>query len=169
MTKTTYDVRIWAIRTYRGKRGTTYIVRWITGGQEHRDTFKTKALADSFRSDLVSAQRKGEAFVIETGLPVSMVRSTEEMSWFDFACAYVDMKWPEQSGNSRKGIAETLMTVTPAMLATERGKPDDKALRQALLGWAFNCSRRDTVEQPARIKTAMKVVGGQYQARKRLG
>src|SRR4051812_26475700 len=36
--------------------------------------FKQKALADSFRSDLMSAARKGEAFVIVSGRPVSMHR-----------------------------------------------------------------------------------------------
>ncbi|MDR7300397.1 tyrosine-type recombinase/integrase [Haloactinomyces albus] len=158
MSETTYDVRIWKIQTRKNKQGkvTSYRVRWEVGSQDRSDSFKNKAQAESFRSDLVSAARKGEAFAIGTGMPVSMTRQINEMSWFDFACAYVDMKWPDQSGNSRKGIAETLTTVAPAMLSSERGKPDEKILRDALFGWAFNCSRRDTVEQPARIKAALK-------------
>lgn len=158
MTETTYDVRIWKITRRKNAKGkvTSYAVRWAVAGQPFYESFKNSAQAESFRSDLISAARKGEAFAIESGLPVSMTRQINEMSWFDFACAYVDMKWPNQSGNSRKGIAETLTTVTPAMLATDRGKPDEKVLREALFGWAFNCARRDTVEQPTRIKTALK-------------
>ncbi|ASU78349.1 integrase [Actinopolyspora erythraea] len=158
MTETTYDVRVWKIQNRKNAKGkvTSYRVRWEVGGQDRSDSFKNKAQAESFRSDLVSAARKGEAFRVDTGLPVSMSRTVEEMSWFDFACAYVDMKWPEQSGNSRKGIAETLTTVTPALLATERGKPDDRTLRDALFGWAFNRDRRDTVEQPQRVRAALK-------------
>ncbi|WP_017974407.1 tyrosine-type recombinase/integrase [Actinopolyspora halophila] len=158
MTETTYDVRVWQLKVRKNSRGkvTSYGVRWIVATEEFYESFKNKAQAESFRSDLVSAARKGEAFRVDTGLPVSMSRTVEEMSWFDFACAYVDMKWPEQSGNSRKGIAETLTTVTPALLATERGKPDDKTLRDALFGWAFNRDRRDTVEQPQRVRAALK-------------
>lgn len=153
---TTFDVRIWALSTYKGKRVTTYRVRWRTAGVEHRDTFKTRALADSFRAELISAQRKGEAFHVESGLPVSMKRIAADVSFFDFACSYVDMKWPNLAGNSRKGVAETLATITPALLATDRGKPDDSAIREALLGWAFNLKRRDTAEQPPHVRSALK-------------
>ncbi|WP_186763390.1 hypothetical protein [Lentzea tibetensis] len=66
------------------------------------------------------------------------------------------MKWPGAAGNSRKGVAETLTTVMPAMLSSSRGKPADKAIRRALQGWAFNLNRRDKVEQPDEIKAALK-------------
>ena len=69
-----YDVRIWKTEQYSGPRGTTHKVRWAVAGQRRKKSFRTKALADSFRSELVSAQRKGEAFAVETGLPISIVR-----------------------------------------------------------------------------------------------
>lgn len=156
MSETTYDVRIWSIQKYTGRRGTTYTVRWGVAGKQRRNTFATKALADSFRADLVSAQRKGEAFAVDTGLPVTMTRAVSEWSWFEFACAYVDMKWPDLSGNSRKGVAETLTTVTPAMVSGTRGKPQDRTIREALQGWAFHRDRRDSVEQPRRVREALK-------------
>lgn len=152
---TTYDVRIFALETYEGKKSNTYRVRWQVAREAFKLSFKTFALADSFRSDLVSASRKGEAFDRATGLPVSMVRNDNDMSWFDFTCAYVDMKWPDAAGNSRKGIAETLATVTPHMLATKRGKPDDKTIRRALNGWAFNLNRRNSAVPPADIADAL--------------
>lgn len=46
-------------------------MRWIVAGKEWHDTFPTRALADSFRSDLVSATRRGEAFLVATGRPMS--------------------------------------------------------------------------------------------------
>lgn len=158
MNETTYDVRIWSIQARKNKLGkvTSYRVRWGVGKEDRSESFKNKAQAESFRADLLSAARKGEAFVLETGLPVAMSRSTNDMSWFDFACAYVDMKWPDLSGNSRKGVAETLTTVTPAMLSSERGEPEAKTVREALHGWAFNRARRDVVAQPPRIKSALK-------------
>jgi hypothetical protein len=60
--ETTYDVRIWSIQANARARGKTYVVRWKVGSRRWKTTFKTAALADSFRSDLLSAARKGEAF-----------------------------------------------------------------------------------------------------------
>ncbi|HEU0087311.1 MAG TPA: hypothetical protein VFQ77_06645 [Pseudonocardiaceae bacterium] len=88
---TSYDVRIWKTEQYSGPRGTTYKVRWAVAGKRRKKAFRTKALADSFRSELISAQRKGEAFAVETGLPLSLARTADITSWFDFACRYVDM------------------------------------------------------------------------------
>jgi integrase len=148
--ETSYDVRIWKIDVYKGKRGNTYNVRWVVRPRVRpfKEPFKTSGLADSFRSQLVSAARKGEAFDLATGLPVSMVRTENSMSWFDFACAYVDMKWKRAAATSRRSTAEALVTVTPAMLSGKRGKPTDKELRAALFGWAFNAQRRNEPNRP---------------------
>lgn len=105
---TSFDVRVWKIRTYHGSQGKTYTIRWTVAGQEWRDTFKTYALADSARSELLSASRNGEAFDVTTGHPISKSAQRADQSWFDFACHYVDLKWPNAAGNTRKGIAETL-------------------------------------------------------------
>jgi hypothetical protein len=61
-----------------------------------------------------------------------MTRTENEMSWYDFACAYATMKWEGAAGNSRKGVAETLVTVTPMMFTSRRGKPEDDVIRKAL-------------------------------------
>jgi hypothetical protein len=64
---TTYDVRIWRIQPNARAGGKTYTVRWKVAKQRWKRTFKTAALADSFRSDLLAAACKGEAFDISTG------------------------------------------------------------------------------------------------------
>jgi hypothetical protein len=56
---TTYDVNVWSIRENVGTTAKTYSVRWKAGSRRWKTTFKTAALADSFRSDLLSAARKG--------------------------------------------------------------------------------------------------------------
>ena len=78
---TTYDVNVWSIRENVGTTAKTYSVRWKAGSRRWKTTFKTAALADSFRSDLLSAARKGEAFDTSTGRPVSMLRASIGMSW----------------------------------------------------------------------------------------
>ncbi|MFE5924106.1 hypothetical protein [Streptomyces sp. NPDC056468] len=62
MDGTTYNIKIWKISVYKGKRKTTHTVRWELDGREWRAPFDTFALADAFRSDLVRATRRGEAF-----------------------------------------------------------------------------------------------------------
>jgi hypothetical protein len=62
-----FDVRVWEIRSYEGKRGVTYTVRWTVARRQRSETFKTKALAESFRAELLSAARRGEGFDVETG------------------------------------------------------------------------------------------------------
>jgi hypothetical protein len=66
---TTYNVRIWKTEQCDGQRGTTYKVRWAVARRQHKKVFRTKALADSFRSELVGASRKGWAFDTTTGEP----------------------------------------------------------------------------------------------------
>lgn len=67
---------------------------WSGSGQRAvSSNLSEEGLAESFRSDLVGAARRCEAFDREQGLPVSMLRNEAEMPWFGFACQYVDMKW----------------------------------------------------------------------------
>ena len=114
------------------------------------------ALAESFREELISAARKGEAFDIASGRPVSMVRSGKDMSWYDFACKYVDLKWPRVAATTRRTHAEAFTALTPRMLATTRGKPDDKLIRLALSRWAFNTIKRDDPECPDDVKATLQ-------------
>jgi hypothetical protein len=56
------------------------------------------------------------------------------------------MKWKQASAKYRKDIARALTAATPAMLAAERGRPEDAAIRRALVRWGFNTKQR--VEPP---------------------
>jgi hypothetical protein len=58
MSTTSYDVRVYKTEVDRGKKANTYWVRWLVAGRRFKEPFRTHALADSFRSDLVSAQRR---------------------------------------------------------------------------------------------------------------
>ena len=139
-----FNVRFWKIRTYKGKRGRTYTVRWTVGGQEFDEPMPERTLADSRLAELRTFAREGTAFDMETGLPVPEVRKAQteaakssELSWYEHAVRYVARRWDGQAGNSRRSTGETLATVTPALLTPGKGRPDDKALQRALYGWAF--------------------------------
>ncbi len=155
---TTYDVRIWKTKIYEGRRGTTYYVRWTVAGKEWKEPFKTTALAESFRSDLVVAARKGEAFDIATGRPLSMLRTTRDMNWYEFVCKFVDMKWSRVAATTRRTHAEAFTALTPAMFTTTRGKPDDKLIRSALSRWGFNTIRRSAQDCPDEVRAVLRWV-----------
>lgn len=151
----TYDVKVWKIRTYKGARKTTHTVRWGVNGSEHRKTYTTSAHADAFRSELVSATRRGEAFDLVSGLPVSW-RSASSTGWYDFATQYVDAKWSRSSGNSRKNMAKAFTTTTVALLRRAPSGFDPIEVRTAPREWAFNSNRRESA--PPEVVTVLNWV-----------
>jgi hypothetical protein len=103
---TSYDVRIWKVEVYSGARTTSHTVKWAVAGRRWREPFRTAAHADSFRSELLTATRRGEAFSVDTGRPQSMERAQRRVSWLAFAQEYVAMKWPDwrrTRGETRHG------------------------------------------------------------------
>jgi integrase len=139
---TTFDARVYQTEIYKGRRVTTYRVRWKVGARLWREGFRTAAQADGFRSALLTAARRGEAFSLMTGRPIAWEREKPETTWYDFACAYVDMKWKQASAKYRKDIARALTAATPALLTEARERPDDASLRRALVRWGFNAKQR---------------------------
>ena len=137
-----YDVRVWAIRVYKGKRGTTYIVTWLVAGSRHQQTFATRKLAESFRAGLITAARGGAQFFASDGLPGSLRTDLMERTWYAHACAFIDMKWANASPSHRRGLAEALVWATTAMVTSTRDAPDNDALRKALFHWSFNVTAR---------------------------
>jgi integrase len=115
-------------------------------------------LAEAFRSELVTAARRGEAFGVESGRPVSMQRAERQVSWFDFVREYAQVKWPHLAPNSRRNTARALTVGTLAMAIESRGRPTDAELRKALTAWAFNRAGA-TREPPPEIARTLTWLG----------
>ena len=131
MTNTTYEVRFWEIKTLKtGKR--RHGVRWVTGPERHSRYYETKALANSRRSDLMQAARRGEAFDIESGLPVSELKKRNDLSLVGFAQCYMDMKWPNAAATTRGSLVEALATAGAVFVRDAAERPDIRELRHAL-------------------------------------
>ncbi|MFF2515442.1 hypothetical protein [Streptomyces sp. NPDC058086] len=126
----------------------------VAGKHKHwREPFGSVALAEGFRSELIRATGKGEAFVIATGLPVSHRSKSASMSWYTFTVEYVDARWPEPGGNSRKNTAKTLTAAIIALLRVQPTQFAPVAVRTALREWAFNSTRR--VNAPRDVVTIL--------------
>ncbi|WP_068920876.1 tyrosine-type recombinase/integrase [Planobispora rosea] len=159
MQNITYDVRVYKTEVYKGTKVTTYTARWKTGNKPWKKPFRNSAQAESFRSDLVSAARKGEAFSLTTGLPISWKRKESALTWYGFALAYMDAKWPYASPNHRRGIAEALTDATEALLTAApgtSGAPEREEIRQALRAWAFSARIRDGIDPPDHLRPVVQ-------------
>lgn len=145
---TTYDVRVYRTEVYKGAKVTTYRVRWKAGHRLWREGFRNAALADSFRSSLLTAARKGEAFSLTTGQPVSWSRDESALTWYALTLGYAAAKWPYAAPNHRKSIAEALTDATEVMLATAEPPYQLEEIRRALRTWAFSDRLRGATEPP---------------------
>jgi integrase len=125
-----------------------YVVRWKVDRQQFQQSFKLKGQADSFRSELQSAAKKGEAFDADQGRPVSTLRPAKaSMPWFTFAAEYCKARWEELSPGSRRNLVNDLVAITLGMFKNDRGRPQAGTLTRALRH-AFNVKTRET--QPSR-------------------
>jgi integrase len=145
---TSTDVKLWGVRRNRTSKTPSYEVRWVVSGREKSKTRRTKALAETFLSDLRQAARRGESFDVETGLPESMLRVKNAVTWYAFVMAYVDMKWPHAAAKSRDSLTDALATVTPALVEELPGRPDPLVLRTALRRYALVPAGREIVRPP---------------------
>lgn len=153
----TYDVRFFSIQT-RMDRPKPYKVRWLVGSgphaREHSKSYKLWAQADGRRSQLMDALRRGEQFDSEAGLPVSELRAREAeekaVTWYQHSCAFIEKKWTDAPGKSRRNFADALASITPALVNANGGRPDPRVLRRALYSWAYNKKRWEGEERPPR-------------------
>jgi hypothetical protein len=67
-----------------------------------------------------------------------------ELTWYEHARGYAEMKWTSAAAKSRRSAADALATVTPALVSSTRTAPPSDVLRRALCAWAwaFNPSTR---------------------------
>ncbi|MEU8109093.1 tyrosine-type recombinase/integrase [Nonomuraea muscovyensis] len=148
----TYDVRVWQVLTNKNRGGNTYSVRWVTAGKPWRETFTTRALAESFRAELLTAIRKGNAFDTATGRPVQHAgQRAQSVTWWALMCEYVDHRWDEAAPNSRRTTADALATVTLSMVSKGTGPVSKEDIRRAVVKWAAHKPRRAAGDVPKDI------------------
>ena len=75
-----FAVRVFGIRRRPGRK--TFEVRWRVAGRDRSRSFMSRALADSYRAELVRVARNGLAFAPETGEPEAWaVPEPEPVTW----------------------------------------------------------------------------------------
>ncbi|MER8159549.1 tyrosine-type recombinase/integrase [Streptomyces sp. NPDC094472] len=153
----TFKVRVWAVRQRKDRGQSSAELRWKVGDTPHSQTFRTKTLADGRRAELLTAVNNGERFDEATGLPLSELRKLNDVSWYQHARDYIEMKWPAAPAKTRTTLAEAMASATPALVSTRRGMPEARQLRRALYSWAFNLNRW-TEDPPADVQRVLEWV-----------
>ncbi|AWS42946.1 tyrosine-type recombinase/integrase [Streptosporangium sp. 'caverna'] len=129
---TSYDVKFFEISRNKSSKTPSHVVRWSVARKRSSKTYRTKALAESFLSDLRQAAKRGEAFDIESGFPLSMIKAKDAQNILEFVAAFIEMKWPHAAAKSRDSMSDALSTVLPALTKEHPGRPDAATLRAAL-------------------------------------
>ncbi|MEU2722734.1 tyrosine-type recombinase/integrase [Streptomyces smyrnaeus] len=152
------DVRVWKVSKVRSKRA-PYQVRWKVAGVVKSASFSTSALAESRRSELWQAMRRGEAFDVATGLPESELRAAEakanarpDPSWWDFSREYMESRWRTAAAKTREGLADSLATAALAMMDEGKNAPSLAEVRGAIR-WAVVPANRNE-EPPKALQPA---------------
>ncbi|MEO3829682.1 hypothetical protein [Actinomadura sp. B10D3] len=115
----------------------SYTARWTVCGREKARTFEKSAQAKNFLSDLRQAAKDGEAFDLDSGLPVSMLKAATARTWLEFARAYVKARWPHAAAKSREGLTDTMTVVTLVFVKEMPGRPKAALLRVLLRQHVF--------------------------------
>src|SRR5256886_12627630 len=107
-----------------GLAGGVVEVRWEVAGGDKSRSFITRALADSYRAELIRAARRGLEFDPATGEPLAWAApAPATVTWYQHTVAYAAMKWPHLAAHSRASMAEALATVTPLLPQTTTRSP----------------------------------------------
>jgi hypothetical protein len=137
-----FDVRIHAMRCRRDRPRRPFEVRWHAAGRARSRSFATRALADSYRAELVRAARQGLEFSPHTGEPALWTTPKQPATtWLEHVACYAAVKWPHLAAHSWASLADALATITPALTQAAPGRPPAAALRTALCKFAFNPAR----------------------------
>ncbi|GGP72239.1 integrase [Streptomyces variabilis] len=137
-----FDVRLWKVTKAQSKTR-PHQLRWKVGGKVSSATFATSALAESRRSELWQAMRRGEAFRINDGLPESEVRQAEaeaaaqakaklDPTWWEFSREFMERRWRTVAAKTREGFADSLASAALGMMGDRPDAPELPEVRRAV-------------------------------------
>ncbi len=109
------------------------MVRWEVDGKRLSRSFRTKDLADRFRSNLIAASDRNERFDRVTGEPESWAPDTRELTTFEWSRRWIAEQWPEWQPRTRTSAIEALTRFVPLVVSADAPAPPAE-IRRHLTG-----------------------------------
>lgn len=118
------SIRVFGVQDRRsGGRSKPWIVRWEVDGRRSSRSFKTRALADRYRSELIVAHDRGEAFDRDSGEPLAWAPAPGEITVHEWARRWVAEQWPDWQPRTRASALEALSRFVPLAVADRAPAP----------------------------------------------
>jgi len=119
------------------KTGVSWLVKWTVGKKadgkpnDRTKSYDTKAKAETFRKDLVTATGNRYRFDPTSGLPESMLQDEAAVTFLDLACEVVESEWGKSwSSNNNRARVEALAQLCAQLVDHARGKPNPELMRR---------------------------------------
>jgi integrase len=100
-----------------------WIVRWSMDGRQHSRSWRTRAEADRYRSQLLMAQTAGLVFDPVTAEPVSWQPGSDEVQVHMWARRWLAEQWPEWQPRTRASAIEALARFVPLAVVSRSTAP----------------------------------------------
>lgn len=100
-----------------------WIVRWAVDGRQRSRSFRTKAEAERYRSELVHAKTVGEIFDRQGGEPASWRPSAHDVQAHAWTRRWLGEEWPEWAPRTRVSNLEALVRFVPLLVGRDALAP----------------------------------------------
>ena len=110
MARPLQQVKVYAIQNRRGSDRVKlpYVVRYTIDGRQRSKSFRTKAEAERYRSELLKAVHAGDPFDETTGEPESWNLPLADVRMHEWARRWLATQWLEWQPRTRSSTAESL-------------------------------------------------------------
>lgn len=97
MARPIQQVQVYSVQNRRGadRRKLPYVVRYSVDGRHRSRSFRTKAEAERYRSELLKAIHAGDRFDVDTGEPASWSLPLADLGVHHWARRWLAEQWPE--------------------------------------------------------------------------
>lgn len=116
-------VRIFSVQDRRSSARVAkpWVVRWEVGGRRFSRSFKSRALAERFRSQLSVAVDNGEPFDAGSGEPIAWMPAPEDLTTWEWVQRWLADQWADWQPRTRASAVEALSRFVP--LVVRSGSP----------------------------------------------
>ena len=126
MARPLQQVKVYAVQNRRGSARVKqpYVVRYTIDGRHRSKSYRTKAEAERYRSELLKAVHAGGRFDETTGEPESWQLPLADLGVHDWARRWLATQWNEWQPRTRSSTAESLSRFVALAIDERATAPD---------------------------------------------